>query len=127
MQRPCHKVWRHLYILPTLFVFRCGFSLITGWEWIVIVAIVAALVLWGPKKVPELARAIGEAKKEFEKASKEVEETANSLSKIETEPSSDDLLIETAQMLGISTEGKTKAQISQEIVEKVKAGKEHSP
>jgi len=101
--------------------------LITGWEWIVIVAIVAALVLWGPKKVPELARAIGEAKKEFEKASKEVEETAKSLSQLETEPSSDDLLIESAQMLGISTEGKTKEQISQEIVEKVKAGKEHSP
>ncbi len=101
--------------------------MITGWEWIVIVAIVAALILWGPKKLPELARAIGEAKKTFEKASKEVEETTKSLSQIETEPSSDDLLIETAQMLGISTEGKTKEQISQEIVEKVKADKEHSP
>jgi len=37
-------------------------------------------------------------------------------------PSSDDALIETAKKLGISTKGKTKEQISQEIVEKAKKG-----
>ena len=91
-----------------------------GWEWIVAIGIIAVLILWGPKKLPELARAIGEAKKEFSKASKEVK-GVTTLPAEETEPSSDDLLIETAQMLGISTEGKTKEQIAQEIVKKGKA------
>lgn len=93
--------------------------MITGWEWVIIVAIIAALILWGPKKLPELARAIGEARREFERASKELTSLPPTT---ETRPSSDDLLIETAKKLGINTEGKTKEQISQEIVEKVKTG-----
>jgi len=91
--------------------------LIQGIEWIVVLAIVAVLILWGPKKLPELARAIGEARKEYQKASKEL---TKPLSEEETKSSSDDLLIETAQMLGISTEGKTKEEIAQEIVKKGK-------
>jgi len=98
--------------------------MITGWEWIVVLGIVAVLILWGPKKLPELAKAIGEARKEFQKASKEVTKPP---SEEETKPSGDDLLIETAQMLGISTEGKTKEQIAREIVEKGKTSKENNP
>ena len=90
--------------------------MISGWEWIIIVLILAALILWGPKKLPELARSIGEAKQEFEKATK-----TSTISKKEKKPSGDDTLIKTAKKLGISTEGKTKEQISKEIVEKVKA------
>jgi len=101
---------------------------ISGWEWVVILAIIAVLILWGPKKLPEIARAIGEAKREFQKASKELQEIPKELVNPEpssatvTRPSSDDVLIMTAKKLGITTEGKTKEQISQEIVEKVKAG-----
>ena len=98
--------------------------MIQGWEWIVVIGIIAVLILWGPKKLPELAKAIGEAKKEFNKASKELTSPTPTT---ETMPSSDDLLIETARKLGISTEGKTKEQISQEIVEKAKASEEASP
>lgn len=83
-----------------------------------VLLIILALILWGPKKLPELARAIGEARREFERASKEVTSPPPTT---ETKPSSDDLLIETAKKLGISTEGKTKEQISQEIVKKSKA------
>jgi len=88
-----------------------------------VIGIIAVLILWGPKKLPELAKAIGEAKKEFNRASKEL----TSSPPTETKPSSEDLLIETARKLGISTEGKTREQISQEIVEKAKVGKEASP
>lgn len=77
------------------------------------------IILWGPKKIPELARAIGRARGEFDKASKEYTQ----FPKIEKQPSSDDLLIETAKNLGISTEGKTKEQLSQEIVKMFEAGK----
>ena len=84
---------------------------------ILIIAIV--IILWGPQKIPELARALGRAKGEFDRAQKEFEEAA----KLELEKpldSSDDVLIETAKKLGIKTEGKTKEQIAQEIVEKAK-------
>lgn len=96
--------------------------MITGWEAILIVIIVAALIIWGPKKIPELARAIGEAKGEFERASREASLRAT-LKKRE-EVASDDFLIETAKKMGINTEGKTKEQIFMEILEKVKSSKE---
>jgi sec-independent protein translocase protein TatA len=38
----------------------------------VIVAILILLFLWGPSKVPEMARVIGQAKREFDKAAKDV-------------------------------------------------------
>ena len=84
---------------------------------ILIIAIV--IILWGPQKIPELARALGRAKGEFDRAQKEFEEAA----KLELErplESGDDVLIETAKKLGIKTEGKTKEQIAQEIVERAK-------
>jgi len=100
--------------------------MISGWEWVVILGIIAILIIWGPKKLPEIARAIGEAKREFDKSSKEFQEVPKRLISPESsatvnEPSSDDILIMTARKLGISTEGKTKAQISEEIIEKTKA------
>ncbi len=33
---------------------------------IVVVIFVAALLIWGPKKIPELAKALGQAKQAFE-------------------------------------------------------------
>ena len=106
--------------------------MIVGWEWIIVILVIVAVILWGPQKIPELARALGKARAEFSKAAKEVEEVAT----LQTEPvksqppkpapppppqgtSSEDVLIETAKKLGISTEGKTIEQISNEIVEKV--------
>jgi len=46
--------------------------LLSGLEWIIVLVIVVAVfIFWGPKKIPEVAKAIAEAKKELEKASKE--------------------------------------------------------
>jgi len=86
----------------------------SGWEWVIILVVVAGLVLWGPKKIPELARSIGDARSEFEKASKG--EIQRAIANDETP--GDDTLIETARKLGINTLGKTKAEISKEIVDK---------
>jgi sec-independent protein translocase protein TatA len=94
-----------------------------GMELIIIVGMVLVLVLWGPNKIPELARALGRAKKEYQKAATEVEQQVNSMgvtnaavSPPMTYASSDSKLIEVARSLGIVTEGKTSAQIANEIV-----------
>lgn len=96
--------------------------MITQWEWILILIVVVALIIWGPKKIPELARAIGQARGEFDRASKEAMRPEGKGKR--EEPSSGDALIDTARSLGISTEGKTQQQISKEIVEKFAAEKE---
>ncbi|MCL7389580.1 MAG: twin-arginine translocase TatA/TatE family subunit [Thaumarchaeota archaeon] len=102
---------------------------IQGIEWIIVAVIVLVLFLWGPEKLPKLARSIGQAKKEFEKASRGLEEEVRHFeselkSPITSEAyrplSSDDKLLEIARSLGIQTEGKTRDQIAQEIIEKTK-------
>lgn len=90
-------------------------------QWIVIGIIVVVIFLWGPQKIPELAKSLGRAKKEFDQASKEFEGSVNAATTSPPVPkSADQVLLETARQLGISTEGKTRDQISQEIVSKAK-------
>lgn len=82
-------------------------------------------LMYGPKKIPELARSIGLARKEFNDASKT--SLAGDTSSVvaapaaaapAAAPSTGDALIDTARKLGISTEGKTRDEISSEIVSK---------
>ena len=98
--------------------------MLEGWEWIIIGIIAVVVILWGPAKIPEFARALGRAKGEFENASKEFNTASTQVSTqapvTNVARSSDDLLIETAKKLGIKTEGKTREQISAEIAEKAK-------
>ena len=42
-----------------------------GWEWVIIV--LAVLVLFGAKKIPEFARGLGKGIKEFKKAKDDIE------------------------------------------------------
>jgi len=85
-----------------------------GYEWLVIVGILLVVFLWGPQKLPELAKSIGIAKKEFEKAAKEGTTPTTTST---TEPSSDALIV-AAKSLGITTEGKTKEEIAKEIADR---------
>ncbi len=87
-----------------------------GFEWVIIIGGVAMLFLWSPQKLPELARALGQAKREFDKASREVYNAASTPPPVKEK--TDDQLITTAKKLGISTDGKSKEEISQEIVDK---------
>jgi sec-independent protein translocase protein TatA len=105
----------------------------------VIVAILILLFLWGPSKVPEMARVIGQAKREFDKAAKDVTSlvdvksitnpitdsinktiTSPPTSTLEigqqatTQPPQDPVII-AAKSLGISTLGKTKQGLTTEI------------
>jgi sec-independent protein translocase protein TatA len=89
-------------------------------EMLVIIGAIITFFLWGPSKIPELARALGRAKSEYNKASVEFEKfTKESMKTMETPiPSSSDLIIDVAHQLGIVTEGKTRKEISDEIVAK---------
>lgn len=86
-----------------------------GYEWLVIVGVLVVIFLWGPSKLPELARSIGLARKEFDKASKEI---TNPTTSTAAESSSADSLIVAARDMGITTEGKTKEEIAKEIAER---------
>jgi len=97
--------------------------MLSGWEWLVIIIGLVVLLLWGPSKLPELARGLGRAKAEFEKASREyLYETST----VKTDKSTDDMIILIAKTLGITTEGKTREEIVQEIIANIKTLKSSS-
>jgi sec-independent protein translocase protein TatA len=95
-------------------------------QWIVIGIIVVVIFLWGPQKIPQLAKALGTARREFDNASKELGNSMAFPDSTHPAPQApaktgDEVLVETARRMGISTEGKTREQLSQEIVDKSKA------
>jgi sec-independent protein translocase protein TatA len=94
-------------------------------EWIVIGVIVLVVFMWGPSKIPELAKSLGLAKKQFDDAKKQFDNPTQAIVSMasqaptqQTAQSSDDLLIQTARKMGIVTDGKTKEQITNEMVAK---------
>jgi sec-independent protein translocase protein TatA len=105
-------------------------DVLEGYEMIAILAILAIIFLWGPQKLPEMARSIGLAKREFDNAAKEASSLANPSSIINPQTSAgtstpattqspqppQDPLVVAAKSLGISTEGKTKEELAREIV-----------
>ncbi len=117
----------------------------------IIAVIGLVLFIWGPQKIPEMARALGRARKEFDAASKEFQAAAGGLQSgtssifmptspkqslpppppapaapvtSQQEKTGDELLIDTARQLGIHTQGKTREQIQAEIINKAKSAQE---
>jgi len=93
------------------------------WEIALILAIV--LIIFGPKKLPQLAKSVGDAIRQYKDASggktstepiqpQPAQQTSQS---VQYQTKESDLLLETAKKLGIQTEGKTMEQISKEITE----------
>ena len=106
-------------------------NMLEGWEWLIIGVVAIVIIMWGPAKIPEFARALGRAKGEFSKASKEFETAATMTANApttntaapapaQTLKSKDEILLDTARSMGISTSGKTREQISEEISTKAK-------
>jgi sec-independent protein translocase protein TatA len=85
-------------------------------ELVIIGIVIVVFVVMGPKKIPELARALGSAKKEYN-AGAQSGPAGVTTAAAGAQMGGDDLMI-AAQRLGISTEGKTREQISAEIVHK---------
>lgn len=90
------------------------------WEIALILAIV--LIVFGPKKLPQLAKSIGDSIRQFKDASDgktptPTQQTQQPSQPVQYQTKESDLLLETAKKLGIQTEGKTMEQISKEITE----------
>ncbi len=85
-------------------------------ELVIIGVVLVVFIVLGPKKIPELARAMGSAKREFDAGAQGAPVGGPPVSA--GTPAVDDDLMVAARKLGISTEGKTREQISAEIVRK---------
>ena len=110
--------------------------MLEGWEWLIIGVVAIVIIMWGPAKIPEFARALGRAKGEFSKASKEFNDAATmttaapattaavapapAAAQTQTLRNKDEMLIDTAKNLGIETAGKTREQLTEEISIKAK-------
>jgi sec-independent protein translocase protein TatA len=85
----------------------------------IILILVILLLLVGPSKLPDLARSLGEAVKEYKRASAGI--LAPSTPKREEE-----LLLQTARKLGIETKGKSIEKIAEEILQRAEKTKEEA-
>ena len=85
---------------------------------IVIAVVVIVFLMLGPKKIPELAKSLGLARREFAKGVSESSAVSPDSTEKGPSPSGEIGLMETAKQLGIGTEGRTNAEISEEIVRK---------
>ena len=82
----------------------------------IIGVVIVVFIVLGPKKIPELARALGMAKKEFAEGTQAGASSTTTVAS-SSDTAGEDLMV-AARKLGISTEGKTREQISAEIVRK---------
>ena len=88
-----------------------------GMEWIWIILFVVVL-LFGAKKIPEIAKALGRARGEFEKGKQEIDREIKEATQTpmkKEEESERERLTKAANALGISTSGKTNEQLREEI------------
>ena len=51
--------------------------MLDGWELIIVGIVAIVIIMWGPAKIPEFARALGRAKGEFANAQKEFMDAAS--------------------------------------------------
>ena len=58
---------------------------LAGWQWLII--LLAILLLFGAKKIPELARGLGQGIKEFKKATREVTDEIHNAAEDKSAPS----------------------------------------
>ncbi|MEM3285444.1 MAG: twin-arginine translocase TatA/TatE family subunit, partial [Fervidicoccaceae archaeon] len=90
----------------------------------IIAILVIALLLLGPSKLPQLARSIGEALREFRKAASgatdEEKKQISAISSKQTLTESDrQIILEIAKKLGIDVNGLSDAEILKKIQEKI--------
>jgi len=84
----------------------------------VILILAILLLVFGPTKLPKIARELGKAWHEFNKASSGVIEAVTSTQTDENEDKNK-LLLEVAGKLNVNSVGKTDEQLTEEILTKI--------
>jgi len=92
---------------------------IEGIEWVVILIIIAVLLLFGPSKLPELARGVGRALGEFRRGKMQIErEISTELSALDTRDTR--MRVEKAAgALGLSASGRSEIELKLDIARAV--------
>jgi sec-independent protein translocase protein TatA len=85
-----------------------------GMEWIIIIGLIVA-VFFGAKKIPELARSIGKASGEFEKARLEAKKEVEKLKNMPAVSTERTKLEEVASTLGVDSSDKTDEQLRSDL------------
>ncbi len=89
-------------------------------EWILIIIALVILLIWGPSKIPGLARAIGQAIREFKMGVRGAEEERKeAVVRQEAASKAQEQIVDIAKRLGIDVSGKTTEQILSEISKKL--------
>ncbi len=93
-----------------------------GAEWIIILVII--LIIFGPSKLPQLARGLGQAIREFRKASAGMydEEPVGREKRREGKAGGidDETLYKLAEKLGVETRGKSRDELVEEVLRKAR-------
>ncbi|NPA85015.1 MAG: twin-arginine translocase TatA/TatE family subunit [Crenarchaeota archaeon] len=85
-----------------------------------ILLVFAILLIFGPSKIPELAKSIGLAVREFKRAAEGEYVEEAEVKKATSSSATDEELKALAKKLGISTEGKSAEELKKEIIEVAK-------
>jgi len=87
---------------------------------LLIIAIIAIVIFFGARKIPEIAKSLGKASGEFEKGKVETKKEIDAMKKTWeksglSKEEDHEKLINAAKQLGIETEGKTESELKEEI------------
>ncbi len=89
---------------------------LVGYEALIVAGIIIVVFLWGPHKLPELAKSIGETKREFDKAAKEASTLSSTPGPSNENPEQVALI---TKSMRITTAGKTRVELAKEIASNV--------
>ena len=89
--------------------------------WEILLIFILALIIFGPSKLPELARSLGEAITEFKRSTSG--QPRAEVKEVETKKKGKTVR-ELAEELGIDTAGKTDEELAAEIAARIKGKKE---
>ena len=82
---------------------------------IIVLVVIVVILLFGAKKIPELARSMGRAKGEFEKGKTESAKESEKLVKKDSTQEEREKLEKAAKALGIDVEGKSIEELKEAI------------
>jgi sec-independent protein translocase protein TatA len=105
--------------MPLSDFLRFAAQLPGGFEWVILLIIIAVLLLFGPQKLPELARSIGRALGEFQRGRMEIQREIRQEFQQEEAKDFGTRLRDCARELSIDTTGRRDSEIKMEIARRI--------